>query len=263
MLTKPVDRHTVLFISLCSVRKSGGVRWGRLAMYGLTTTGLALGGTLAYANYDPGFKDKVNSYVPGFASLADFSADKWVALMDSVNPKQSPNVGLKGEKDKVKMGPIKVKREATAPEDAEPVAVQPQRKEKEKLVVTQDKTVPTVPEKQESSFKETVTTEVSRKEQQQHGGGEGSVPSPPLELQTADTSERVAESKKPSPEDPKKLAVEEPKKPVEGGTKNVNEPEEREPGLEVRASDQPRESVEEKEVRTSYPGFFHFLEAFL
>lgn len=83
-----------------------GVRWGRLLGYGLTTAGLTLGATLVYANYDPIFKNTVNIYVPGFTSLADSAADKWVDLVDYINPKQSPSVGLKGEREKVKVGPI-------------------------------------------------------------------------------------------------------------------------------------------------------------
>ena len=239
------------------------MRWGRLVIYGLTTTGFALGGTLAYANYDPGFKEKVNSYVPGFSSLADFAADKWVDLMDYVNPKQSSNVGLKEEKNKVKIGPgFQSKRETANLEDAEPIAVQPQRKEKEKVGVTQEKTVPAVPEKQESG---SVTTEVSCKEPRQRVGGKGSVTSPPSEPQTTDKSETVVESKKPTPEDPKKPAVEEPKgqEVVVGGSQDVNEPEEKEPPVEVRASDEPKETVKEKEVKTSYPESSHFLKAFL
>ena len=62
-----------------------------------------MGATLAYANYDPQFKEDVDMYVPGFAALADFAADKWVNLVDYVNPKQNASVGLKTEKEKVKM----------------------------------------------------------------------------------------------------------------------------------------------------------------
>ena len=63
-----------------------------------------MGATLTYANYDPAFKNKTDTYVPGFAALADFTADKWVALTDFINPKT--NVGLKGEKERVRIGPV-------------------------------------------------------------------------------------------------------------------------------------------------------------
>lgn len=103
-----------------------GRRGVRIIVYGLTTTGLALGATLAYANYDPGFKEDVNKYVPGFAALADFAADRWVDLVDFVNPKQNASVGLKTEKERVKMfESIKPKEDPVKKIEDEETAKQP------------------------------------------------------------------------------------------------------------------------------------------
>ncbi|CAI8036592.1 hypothetical protein GBAR_LOCUS20494 [Geodia barretti] len=52
-----------------------GFRLGRVAVYTLTTSGLVAGGALAYANYDPVFKNQVDEFVPGFSRWADTTAD--------------------------------------------------------------------------------------------------------------------------------------------------------------------------------------------
>ena len=102
-----------------------GRRGVRIVVYGLTTTGLAVGAALAYANYDPGFKEDVNTYVPGFSALADFAADRWVDLVDFVNPKQNTSVGLKTEKERVKMfESLKPKGDPVSQTEAEETAKQ-------------------------------------------------------------------------------------------------------------------------------------------
>ena len=67
----------------------------KVLVYGLSTTGLVVGGSLTYANYDPSFRYKVEEYIPGFASLADFAADKWVDMVDTIKPRSTDKVGLK------------------------------------------------------------------------------------------------------------------------------------------------------------------------
>ena len=59
----------------------------------MTTTGLVVGGAVAYANYDPVFKNQVDKVVPGFAQLADRAADLFV---DRVRPTPHPHVGRTG-----------------------------------------------------------------------------------------------------------------------------------------------------------------------
>ena len=66
----------------------GGFRAGRFAAYTLTTTGLALGGAIAYANYDPMFKKQADDIIPGFARLADTVADLFVDRVGSTRPQQ-------------------------------------------------------------------------------------------------------------------------------------------------------------------------------
>ena len=45
-----------------------------------------MGGALAYANYDPVFKNQVDEYIPGFARLADTAADLFVERVKPVRP---------------------------------------------------------------------------------------------------------------------------------------------------------------------------------
>jgi hypothetical protein len=67
--------------------------------------GSAVGGTLAYANYDHQFKRTVDSYVPGFGSMADRSAVLWHKGMELVDsgwqklkavamPEKSDKIGI-------------------------------------------------------------------------------------------------------------------------------------------------------------------------
>ena len=55
-----------------------GFRAGRFAVYTLTTSGLVVGGALAYANYDPVFKHQADDILPGFTRWADTAADLFV-----------------------------------------------------------------------------------------------------------------------------------------------------------------------------------------
>ena len=69
-----------------NVGKKSGFRVGRFAVYTLTTSGLVVGGALAYASYDPVFKNKVDEMVPGFAQWADTVADLFVDRARSTWP---------------------------------------------------------------------------------------------------------------------------------------------------------------------------------
>ncbi len=66
---------------------------------GVATTGLAAGGSLIYANYNPVFKNQVNETIPGFSKCADKSADLWVSMTEYFNPK--PKSGVVASPDKV------------------------------------------------------------------------------------------------------------------------------------------------------------------
>ena len=67
----------------------------RVLVYGLGAGSLVVGGSLAYANYDPAFRNQVSDYVPAFGTASDYVADKWVELVDAVRPQSSSgNVGL-------------------------------------------------------------------------------------------------------------------------------------------------------------------------
>ena len=65
----------------------------RLLLYGTAATGIAIAGTLVYANYNPAFRSKVDAYVPGFAATSDFAADRYVDLVDYVSSKRNPGSG--------------------------------------------------------------------------------------------------------------------------------------------------------------------------
>ena len=49
----------------------------RLLIYGAVGTTVTGGGIIAYANYDPDFKQTVDTYIPGFASFSDLDAKLW------------------------------------------------------------------------------------------------------------------------------------------------------------------------------------------
>ena len=60
----------------------------------MSTAGLMIGGSLVYANHNPLFRSKADEYVPGFARLADFAADKWATVKDTVKPTAVDRTGL-------------------------------------------------------------------------------------------------------------------------------------------------------------------------
>ena len=242
----------MLFL-LCRPQGSrGGVGWVRLTVYGLTTTSLALGGTLAYANYDPIFKESVNSYVPGFSALTDFAADKWVDFIDYVNPKHSPNVGLKGERPKTKeeIDLAAPKKETAKTKISEQTGPHSQVKRRDEAVVELKGTPPVVErdqikavsEGQESSSKGTVPTDKGHKQEQQPAA---KVSSAAQEPQTIDKSEKVMETKE-------KLVEAKQSETREGKTKEIiGEPGAKkttESPLGVAASEEPKAGVKEKEV---------------
>lgn len=66
----------------------------KLLLYGVAGAGVGTAVTVAYANYDPIFKNRVNEYIPVFGQLSDSVADKWVSLSDSRRQKGSSDVGL-------------------------------------------------------------------------------------------------------------------------------------------------------------------------
>ena len=71
-----------------------GFRAGRFTVYTLTTSGLVVGGALAYANYDPVFKLQADDILPGFARWADTAADLFVDRTG--NLKSPAPVGRRG-----------------------------------------------------------------------------------------------------------------------------------------------------------------------
>ena len=89
----PYFRHSVRLRN--NLASGGGVSGLKIFLYGLSTTGLFVGGSLAYGNYNPSFRYKVDEYIPGFAHLVDRAADKWVEVVDAIQPQSSDKVGLK------------------------------------------------------------------------------------------------------------------------------------------------------------------------
>ena len=80
----------------------GGTSATKVLLYGVTGTGVCAAATVAYANYDPAFKNRVNEYVPGFGKLSDFVADKWVSISGPNRQKGSSDVaGLGSRKQEV------------------------------------------------------------------------------------------------------------------------------------------------------------------
>ena len=77
------NKRVVNFHPIFPRNPTGGFRAGRFTGYTLTTVGLALGGALVYANYDPVFKNQANKIVPGFAQLVDTVADLFVDRVSS------------------------------------------------------------------------------------------------------------------------------------------------------------------------------------
>ena len=79
-------------------------------MYGVSTAGLMIGGSLVYANYNPSFRYKIDKYIPGFAGLADFAADKWVDIIDTIKPNSTEKVGLKKDLGSISAKPSETKK---------------------------------------------------------------------------------------------------------------------------------------------------------
>lgn len=95
-MTVPQANHIALFARWQSAGTPvGGPTTLRALVYGVSTAGLVIGGSLVYANNNPSFRNKADEYVPGFARLADFAADKWVHVSDTVKPTSVDKVGLK------------------------------------------------------------------------------------------------------------------------------------------------------------------------
>jgi hypothetical protein len=61
------------------------------------STGLVIGGSLVYANYNPSFRNKADMYIPGFARLTDFAADRWVDISGTVKLTSTDRVELKND----------------------------------------------------------------------------------------------------------------------------------------------------------------------
>lgn len=77
------------------------------------TSVTAIGGTIAYANYDPQFKLTVDSYLPGFSTVTERSAvlwckgeelagESWKIVKKVVLPERSEKVGLQVNNESVK-----------------------------------------------------------------------------------------------------------------------------------------------------------------
>lgn len=81
----------------------GGTSAIKVLLYGVTGTGICAAATVAYANYDPVFKNRVSEYVPGFGRLSDSVADKWLSISGSDRQKGSSNVGLGSKKQEVSL----------------------------------------------------------------------------------------------------------------------------------------------------------------
>ncbi len=56
-----------------------------------------IGGSLVYANYNPSFRNKADMYVPGFARIADFAADRLVDISGTVKLSSTDRVELKND----------------------------------------------------------------------------------------------------------------------------------------------------------------------
>ena len=83
----PQVKYSIRWQSSGSLPRRGGSGVLTKVVLGVATTGLAVGGILAYANYNPVFRNQVNERVPGFSSWADKTADLWVEVTDYLTPK--------------------------------------------------------------------------------------------------------------------------------------------------------------------------------
>ena len=95
----PQASHVAPFARFTRWQSTGtpasGLTTLRALVYGMSTAGLVVGGSLVYASYNPSFRNKANEYVPGFARLADFAAGIWVGVSDAIKQKTAGKVGMK------------------------------------------------------------------------------------------------------------------------------------------------------------------------
>ena len=127
---------------LCSLCRppSGGSGASRIITYVTAGSIVVVGGGLAYANYDPVFKLKIDQYMPGFAKLADSAADSYVTLVDSVGlgkkksqeEEMRPGLGQEGRRRSFRPHPAigerkkeKGKEEVSTPRTAEEETTKP------------------------------------------------------------------------------------------------------------------------------------------
>lgn len=107
--------HQFLPVRLQSTQKPKTRVVTRVLIYGVTLTSAAVGGTVAYSNYDPDFRKTVETYIPGFDSFANISTDVWhkgvqfagegwQKVKEFVMPERSSGVGIQlGNKDERKV----------------------------------------------------------------------------------------------------------------------------------------------------------------
>lgn len=142
---------------------AGSLTAMRVFVYGVTTAGVVVGGSLIYANYNPSFRYKVGKYIPVFAGLADHAADKWVEVVDKIKRKPSDNVGLKKDFESVLESRMQSAKKAEDSEMCTPsVVVSKTIKQDENLLPSKEKSslesdtkesTPQVSESQSSSHK--------------------------------------------------------------------------------------------------------------
>lgn len=99
---------------------------------------MVFGGTVAYANRDPSFKQHIDTYVPGFGVLADYVADKWTVLHNIVVPKTT-RIGIKSEPGKkgwqTESHPVRKEPTGSSPSPPAQAVVQNEAPEKPKEAV--------------------------------------------------------------------------------------------------------------------------------
>ena len=117
----------------------------RVLIYGVTLTSAAVGGTVAYSNYDPDFRKTVETYIPGFDSFANastnvwhkgvqFAGEGWQKVKEFVMPERSSGVGIQlGNKDERK---VEVKFE----DQTSSINVQPSKEAKRTDISEADQT---------------------------------------------------------------------------------------------------------------------------
>ncbi len=82
---------------------TGGGSWSgarKLLLYMLTGAGVTAAGSIAYSSYDPGFKNTVNEYLPGFSSVTDSVAGQWKSIIGSTQNSKKVELVYKAERSK-------------------------------------------------------------------------------------------------------------------------------------------------------------------